>query len=54
MIIKFSGLVKEFKSKALASMDKGYSVLIIGEDVSMRELALAPADKQVKITVEFE
>ena len=53
MKIAFRSLVKTFQSKALVSGDKGYSVTLQGEDSSMTDLANAPADQEVLVTIEY-
>ena len=54
MEVKFQAIVKEVKIKALASLDKGFSVLLQGEDTNMGYLVNAPADKTAIITVHWE
>ncbi len=54
MQIEFEALVKQFKSTALQSLDKGFEVRLIGESPMMVLLAQAPADKTVKVKVEWE
>ena len=41
------------EDESLISLDKGFSVLIIGEDKQMGKLIDCPADKQVKIIIEW-
>lgn len=52
--VEFPALVKSFNSKALVSLDKSYRVELIGENPDMIKLAFAPADKPVKVTIEWE
>lgn len=52
-MIKFQALIKKFTSKALASGDKGYEVVIQGEDSNMKQLADAPADSLVEISIDL-
>ena len=54
MKVKFDALVKECKSKALVSLDKEYEVKLQGANLNMALLAHAPADNQVKVTVEWD
>ena len=50
MKIEFEAMVREFKSKALVSLDKGYEVKLQG-DRGMSELVHAPADANVKVVI---
>lgn len=54
MIIEFKALVKEFKSKALQSLDKGFEVRLQGGNPLMSLLAQAPADNEVKVRIEWD
>jgi hypothetical protein len=54
MKIEFEALVKEFKAKALQSLDKGFEVKLQGESKNMEWLVKAPADRTVKVTIEIE
>ena len=53
MEVQFNALIKQVKSKALVSGDKGYEVLLQGESPYMGLLVNAPADRQIicKITL---
>jgi hypothetical protein len=52
--IQFQALIKKVESKALASLDKGFSFTAYGEDEGMKKLMDAPADNTVTITVEWQ
>ena len=54
MKVEFQALVKELKSKALVSLDKGFEVKLRGEDPNMGLLAFAPAGTTAKITIEWK
>ena len=54
MIIEFTALVKEFKAKALQSLDKGFEVKLQGGAPIMFLLAQAPADQEVKVRIEWK
>lgn len=53
MKVEFSALVKGFSSKALLSLDKSFEARLQGIDPEMMKLAAAPADREVKITIEW-
>ncbi len=54
MQIEFRALVKKVTSKALVSLDKSYQVILESEDKDMGKLVNAPADREVKIIVEYD
>jgi len=49
--ITFNALIKKVTVKSLASLDKGYEVVLQGEDKGMSKLVDAPSDEQVTIKV---
>ena len=51
--IVFSALVKEVFAKALVSGDKGYRVILQGEDPNMFAAGAFPGDQQVRVTIEL-
>ena len=53
MKLEFKALVKEYKAKALVSLDKGHEVKLQGGSSVMADLAKAPADKEVNVIVEW-
>ena len=54
MEVNFTALVKEFKSKALQSLDKGFEVKLQGENPVMVLLAQAPANQEVNVKIEWK
>ena len=54
MKVEFSALIKSFTSKALVSLDKGYEVKVWGENPQMMKLVDAPADREVRVLVEWD
>ena len=54
MKTQFKALVKSFNRKALVSGDTGYEVKLQCEEYAMTDLAQAPSDAYVTITVEWE
>lgn len=53
MEVTFNAIVREVKVKALMSLDKGYQVIIQGENTEMSKLVDAPADGEVKVTISW-
>lgn len=52
--IEFIALIKEVKSKALVSLDKGFEVKLQGSDKIIAKLFDAPADQEVKFKAIWE
>lgn len=51
--VRFNAIIREVKIKALASLDKGFQVVIQGENPEIKKLADAPADGEVEIMVKW-
>ena len=50
---RFKAIIREVKVKALASLDKGFQVIIQGENPEISKLVDAPADGEVEIIVRW-
>lgn len=52
--LKFDAEVKEVKSKKLASLDVGYTLLLYTSDPSVLALAALEGDAMLKVSVEVD
>ena len=52
--IEFKAIVKDFNSRALVSLDKGYQIKLITSDKRVKGLIEAPADKEITCQISWE